>query len=139
MPGSGRLARGTTRKEQKAAFFALLDRAASGTAAAPELGLNVNTCYQWVWKAGLAGKRPDPGRRDEFFRLRKAGVSRREAARTVRVHPRTAQEWDCGIRKTDGRRIYPDGRVVDYKRGVTTMDDSHGHDGSLPAGLSLGA
>lgn len=119
-------------QEQKAAFFALLERAGSASAAAAELGLNVNTCYQWVWKAGIAGKRPDPGRRDEFFGLRKAGVSRREAAKTVGVHPRTAQEWDCGIRKSGGRRIYPDGRVVDYKRGVTTMTTPTGTTAPLP-------
>ncbi|MHA7224451.1 IS30 family transposase [Arthrobacter sp. RHLT1-20] len=48
-------------------------------------------------------------------------MSRREAAAAVSVHPRTAAEWDLGIRKSGDRRIYPDGRVVDYKRGVTTM------------------
>ena len=37
------------------------------------------------------------------------------------AHPRTAAEWDLGVRKSNGRRIYADGRIVDYKRGVTTM------------------
>ncbi|MFF2029908.1 helix-turn-helix domain-containing protein, partial [Arthrobacter sp. NPDC058192] len=34
---------------------------------------------------------------------------------------RTARDWDHGIRKSSNRRIYPDGRVIDYKRGVTSF------------------
>ena len=103
----------------------MFDRLKSTRAAARELGLSPDTCAGWVRKAGLKGygkpgARPHRGR-DEYFRLRKTGSSRREAATAVGVHPKTAAEWDLGIRKSDGRRIYPDGRVVDYKRGVTTM------------------
>jgi transposase-like protein len=103
---------------QKEQFFALFDRVKSTTVAAGELGLNPNTCAAWVRKAGLKGQGkpgtgPHPGR-EEFFRLRKAGVSRRKAAVAVGIHLRTAQEWGQGIRKSGGRRIYPDGRVVDY-------------------------
>jgi transposase, IS30 family len=36
------------------------------------------------------------------------------------VHVRTAQDWDRGVRKLNGRRLYPDGRMVDYARGTTT-------------------
>lgn len=110
---------------QKAEFFVVFDRLKSTTHAARELGLNLATCAGWVRKAGLkshgkTGTGPHPGR-DEYFRLRKTGVSRRKAAAAVGIHLRTAEEWDQGIRKSSGRRIYPDGRVVDYKRGVTTM------------------
>jgi IS30 family transposase len=111
--------------EQKDQFFVVFDRLKSTRDAARELGFNEATCAGWVRKAGLKsygkpGARPHRGR-DEYFRLRKKGLSRRKAAAATGVHPRTAEEWDYGIRKSNGRRIYPDGRLVDYKRGVTTV------------------
>ncbi|MGY2744265.1 IS30 family transposase [Arthrobacter sp. UYCu723] len=119
---------------QKAEFFVVFDRVKSTTQAARELGLNPATCAGWVRKAGLkshgkTGTGPHPGR-DEYFRLRKTGVSRRKAAAAVGIHLRTAEEWDQGIRKSGGRRIYPDGRIVDYKRGVTTMTPPAGTTGT---------
>ena len=112
-------------QEQRVEFFVVFDRLKSTRAAARELGLNPATCAGWVRSAGLKGSgkpgaRPHRGR-DEYFRLRKTGSSRREAATAVGIHPRTAAEWDLGTRKSGARRIYADGRVVDYKRGVTTM------------------
>jgi IS30 family transposase len=118
--------------EQKNQFFAVLDRVGSVTLAAAELGLNRMTCYQWAAKTGIAGKRPDPGRREEFLRLRKAGLNRQEAAGKVGVSVRTARDWDKGIRHSGSRRIYPDGRVVDYKRGVTTTTTAAGATGTVP-------
>ncbi len=63
------------------------------------------------------------GRRRRGFSLalRRTGVHRSAAARQSGVSIRTARDWDQGIRKTNNRRIYPDGRVIDYKRGVTTF------------------
>jgi IS30 family transposase len=113
---------------QKEQFFVLFDRLKNTVETAKELGLNPNTCAAWVRKAGMKGQgKPSAGHhpgREEFFRLRKAGVSRRKAAVAVGIHLRTAEEWDQGIRKSGGRRIYPDGRVVDYKRGVATFTSS---------------
>lgn len=83
-------------QQQKDEFFVVLGRLGTVTAAAEELGLNRNTCMRWASKAGIAGKpgrRPHPGRQ-EFFRLRKAGTSRLEAANTVGVNIRTARDWD---------------------------------------------
>ena len=125
---------------QKAEFFLVFDRVRSTRKAARELGLNPDTCAGWVRKAGLkshgkSGSGPHPGR-DEYFRQRKAGVSRRKAAAAVGIHLRTAEEWDQGIRKSNGRRIYPDGRVVDYKRDVTTMAPPRGATGTLPVPVS---
>ncbi|XWO18325.1 helix-turn-helix domain-containing protein [Paenarthrobacter nitroguajacolicus] len=34
---------------------------------------------------------------------------------------RTARDWDQGIRKSSNRRIYPDGRVVEYNQGVSIL------------------
>ena len=118
---------------QKDEFFVVFDRLKSTRQAARELGLNPDTCAGWVPKAGLKsygkpGAGPHPGR-DEYFRLRKTGLNRREAAAAVGIHLRTAEEWDQGIRKSGDRRIYPDGRVVDYKRGVTTMTPPAGTTG----------
>ncbi|WP_245828051.1 IS30 family transposase [Sinomonas mesophila] len=39
-------------------------------------------------------------------------MTRREAAAAVGVHRNTALDWDAGVRKSHGRRVYPDGRVV---------------------------
>ena len=113
-----RYARSTV--QQKEEFFRVFDRLGNATDAAIELGLNRNTCYQWIRKAGLARKRSERPTREDFFRLRQSGVSRRVAARTLGIHRTTADEWDTGIRRTQNGRIYPDGRAVDYNNGVTT-------------------
>jgi IS30 family transposase len=113
-------------REQKNAFFDLFGRLGSATDAAAQLGLNRNTCYRWIQKAGLARKRADQPSREDFRRLREAGRSRRDAARALGIHPTTASEWDTGVRKTGKGRIYPDGRVVDYKQGVSSVDTPSG-------------
>jgi IS30 family transposase len=98
----------------------VLVSAGSVTAAAAELGLNRGTCYSWARKRGIGGpRRKHPGR-GEYFRLRADGVHRRRAAGQVGVSLRTAGDWDRGIRHTGSRRIHPDGRIVDYKRDVTS-------------------
>ena len=123
-------------QDQKDQFFIVFDRLRSTRAAARELGFSPDTCAAWVRKAGLKshgkpGASPHPGR-DEYFRLRGTGVNRREAASAVGVHPKTAAEWDLGIRKSNGRRIYSDGRLVDYKQGVTTMTTPAAAPGMVP-------
>lgn len=123
-------------QDQKDQFFIVFDRLRSTRAAARELGFSPDTCAAWVRKAGLKshgkpGASPHPGR-DEYFRLRGSGLSRREAASAVGVHPKTAAEWDLGIRKSNGRRIYSDGRLVDYKQGVTTMTTPAAAPGMVP-------
>jgi IS30 family transposase len=107
----------------KESFLASFDRTGSATVSAAELGINRNTAFGWARAAGLRSKRryaAHPGRA-EFDRLRLSGVSRREAARAVGVHPRTAGDWDLGIRSINNTRLYPDGRLVDYVRGTTTL------------------
>jgi transposase, IS30 family len=112
--------------EQKEEFFRVFDRTGSVTDAAAELGLNRDTCYQWIRKAGLARKRSERPTREDFHRLRQAGASRREAAQTLGIHRTTADEWDTGVRRTQNGRIYPDGRAVDYNSGMTTMTTAAG-------------
>ncbi|MDQ0213568.1 transposase-like protein, partial [Arthrobacter bambusae] len=128
---------------QKEEFFLVFDRLKSTRQAARELGLSPDTCAGWVRKAGLkghgkSGTGPHPGR-DEYFRLRKTGASRRTAAAAVGIHLRTAEEWDHGIRKSNGRRIYPDGRIVDYKRGVTTLTPPVGTTGTTRVPVPVSA
>ena len=110
-------------QEQKDEFFSVLDRLGSATEAADTLGLNRRTCRHWARHTGIRGKpgRPVHPKREEYFRLRKAGSTRRDAARAVGVNPRTAEDWDRGIRKTRNGRLYPDGLLVDYTSGVSTM------------------
>jgi len=112
--------------QQKEEFFRVFDRLGNATDAAAELGLNRNTCYQWIRKAGLARKRSERPTREDFFRLRQSGVSRRDAARILGIHRTTADEWDTGIRRTQNGRIYPGGRAVDYNNGVTTTIPASG-------------
>lgn len=105
--------------DDKAKFFAEFDRVGSTTAAAKTLGFNADTCAQWVYKAGLTSRRLGNPRHEEYMRLRKNGATRGDAASTVGIHPRTAKDWDRGVKKAHNGRIYPDGRVVDYTRGVS--------------------
>ncbi len=109
--------------EVKARFFASFDRTGSVTVSARELGLNRSTCARWASAAGLRSNRQRDGhpRRAEYDRLRAAGSTRREAAAAAGVHERTARDWDRRIRKLNGRRLYPDGRLVDYARGTITQ------------------
>ena len=123
--------------DQKDAFFDLFDRLGNATDAAAQLGLNRNTCYRWIQKAGLARKRADQPSREDFRRLRESGQSRRDAARALGIHPTTAGEWDTGVRKTGSGRIYPDGRVVNYKQGVNSFDTPSGNPlGTASPGLA---
>ncbi|ASR04537.1 IS30 family transposase [Gordonia alkanivorans] len=113
--------------ELKELFFEALDREYGNvTAAARSVGVNRATAYGWVRRAGLRGrgKRGTSGHpgRARYDALRAAGVGRREAAKQVGVHIRTARDWDKGIRKIGNARLHPDGRRIDYKTGVTTVD-----------------
>jgi IS30 family transposase len=112
-------------EELKAKFFEVFDDVGSATVAARVVGVNRHTAAGWVRKSGRrsvgpGGAPPHPGRA-EYDRLRREGVARREAARRVGVHERTAEDWDRGVRKSRDARIYPGGRRVDYKTGVTTF------------------
>ena len=108
----------------KARFFEALEHEQCGvTAAARAVGVNRHTAAGWARAAGIRG-RGTPGRgshprRAEYERLRAMGVRRADAASQIGVHIRTAEEWDAGIRKSNGWRIYPNGRRVHYKSGVT--------------------
>jgi transposase, IS30 family len=115
-------------EELRVRFFEALDReGGSITAAARVVGVNRNTAFGWARKAGVRGRGKPGGDghrgRAAYDRLRASGVRRRDAAAQVGVNERTARDWDKGIRKTNGSRLYPDGRLVDYKAGVTTYLD----------------
>ncbi|MGQ4601640.1 IS30 family transposase [Nocardia sp. R6R-6] len=49
-----------------------------------------------------------------------AGWPVARAAREVGVHSRTGEDWRNGIRRSNDKRIRPDGTVVDYRTGTTT-------------------
>jgi IS30 family transposase len=109
----------------KSRFFEALDQANGSVAgAARAVGVSRHTAAGWARKAGIRGRgKPGTGghpRRAEYERLRAAGVRRREAAVQVGVHPRTAQDWDRGIRQIGHSRLHADGRLIDYTTGVIT-------------------
>ena len=107
--------------EIKEAFFEALARTGSTTVAAAKLGLNRDTCYRWVRLAGLARKRSEGPNREDFRKLREAGLSRKEAAAELGISRCAAQEWDNGVRRLRNGRIYRDGRRIDYTSGVMTL------------------
>lgn len=110
----------------KARFFEALDKEdGSITGAALAVGVNRNTAAAWARKAGVRG-RGKPGKgghpgRAEYERLRASGVRRRIAAAQVGINERTARDWDQGIRQIGHKRLYPDGRLIDYNTGVITV------------------
>lgn len=114
-------------EELKVQFFEALEQCEGNiTAAAHVVAVSRNTAYGWSRKAGVRG-RGKPGTaghpgRAEYERLRASGVRRRDAAVQVGVHERTAEDWDKGIRQIGHSRLHPDGRRVDYKTGVTTIE-----------------
>ncbi|GAB2904837.1 IS30-like element ISBlo4 family transposase [Neomicrococcus lactis] len=119
-PGSIGRSRSKYTPEQKAAFFAAFEKHQNVSKAAGEVNIPYPTCYLWAAEAGLKTIRRGARQREEFVRLRAQGMSRREATELVGIHPSTAKDWDNGVRKNGNGRVYPDGRVVNYKSGVTT-------------------
>ncbi|AIY01839.1 transposase [Arthrobacter sp. PAMC 25486] len=115
-----------TSPEQQQEFFDLLATVGSVTEAAKVLGLNRNTCYQWVRRAGLARKRSEQPSREDFLRLRSEGLTRYEATVRLGIHSTTAQEWDAGIHRTKNGRVYPNGRAVDYNKEMTSRTNASG-------------
>lgn len=119
--------------EQKREFFSVLEREGSATVAATELGLNVDTASRWAREAGIASRPVSHRRREEYMRLRATGLSRREAAKALDVPRSQAREWDLGVRKSGGRRIYPTGRGMNYNQNVDSLTVSARPAGKPPA------
>jgi IS30 family transposase len=114
---------GSDRAELRRKFLELVDVTGNVTVAARELGLNPNTAFGWARRAGRRSVRTQQRhpRRDEYEGLRARGVPRRRAAEQVRIHERTAKDWDHGVRKSGSARTYPGGLRVDYAAGTATM------------------
>jgi IS30 family transposase len=111
--------RATPRKytaQDKTEFFRRLALNPNVAAVARELGFTPVTCYAWAYKAGVRtseAHRVNP-RREEFLRLRAAGLTRAEARERVGADRRSATDWDKGITIINRGRVYRDGRVVRY-------------------------
>jgi IS30 family transposase len=110
--------------EQKGEFFSVLEREGSVTVAATELSLNVDTAFRWAREAGIASRPVSHRRREEYVRLRATGLSRREAVKALDVPRGMAREWDLGVRKSGGRRIYPTARGMNYNHDVDSLTAS---------------
>jgi transposase, IS30 family len=96
-------------------FFELLAESGNVSGVARELGFVRVTCYKWAHQAGIFTGKSIDAQREEFDRLRAAGMTRAQVAAQVGVDRRSAADWDKGIRSFYGGRVYPDGRVVRYR------------------------
>ena len=102
--------------ELKAEFLRLVRERQIISTVAHELGIHRPTAYAWARKAGIStseARKVNP-RREEFLRLRAAGLTRVEARARVGADARSATDWDKGITIINRGRVYPDGRVVRY-------------------------
>jgi IS30 family transposase len=106
--------------QERADFFRRLALNPNVSAVAKEMGFPRVTCYAWAHKAGIftsEARKTNP-RREEFLRLRAAGLTRAEARQRVGADSRSAVDWDKGITIISRGRVYPDGRVVRYPEPI---------------------
>ena len=106
--------------EEKEEFFRRLALNPNVSAVAKEMGFPRVTCYVWAHKVGIftsEARKPNP-RREEFLRLRAAGLSRAEGRQRVGADARSATDWDKGTTIINRGRVYPDGRVVRYPEPI---------------------
>jgi IS30 family transposase len=106
--------------QEKEEFFRRLGLNPNVSAVAKEMGFPRVTCYAWAHKAGIftsEARKTNP-RREEFLRLRAAGLTRAEARERVGADARSATDWDKGITIINRGRVYPDGRVVRYPEPI---------------------
>jgi IS30 family transposase len=101
--------------EEKSLFFRRLTEGGTISSIARELGFNRVTCYVWAHNAGIFPAQYADAKRQEFLRLRREGLSRREAAARLGIEGHQASDWDKGIRVFSKGRVYPDGKVVLYR------------------------
>ena len=124
----------------KAEFLKLVRERQIISTVARELGIHKPTAYAWARKAGIStseARRVNP-RREEFLRLRAAGLTRAQARTEVGADARSATDWDKGITIIKRGRIYPDGRVVRYPErdtGVVPERRSRAIGGSVDLNL----
>lgn len=118
------LPRRTYREAERAEFLDAFERLGKVSLAAREVGLHPASCYKWLVDAGIDAKKHSRARRAEYFRLREAGTARADAARQTGLNIRTAIDWDQGIEHASNRRVYPDGRVIDYNKDVSVLSEA---------------
>ena len=112
------------REAEKVRFLEAFERLGKVSLAAREVGVHPASCYQWLIDAGIDAKKRGRARRAEYFRLRESGVTRADAARQTGLSLRTAIDWDQGIQHASNRRVYPDGRILDYNKEVRVLSDT---------------
>ena len=112
------------REVEKTGFLEAFERLGKVSLAAREVGLHPASCYKWLADAGIDAKKHSRARRAEYFRLRESGVTRADAARQTGLNLRTAIDWDQGIEHANNRRVYPDGRIIDYNKEVAPLSET---------------
>ena len=112
------------READKIEFLDAFERLGKVSLAAREVGLHAASCYKWLVDAGIDAKKRSRARRAEYFRLRESGIARADAARLTGLNIRTAIDWDQGIEHASNRRVYPNGRVIDYNKEVPVLSEA---------------
>ena len=117
----GRL-RGAGKPADSRQIVEVFDRTGSINKAAIECGVAFCVARRILVAAGLVDAAPrafgKPEAKKRFLELMDQGWTAARAAREVGVNERTGRDWRQGIRRTRNTRIYPDGRVVDYRSGT---------------------
>ncbi|GAB3137694.1 hypothetical protein [Marisediminicola antarctica] len=112
------------REAEKARFLEAFERLGKVSLATREVRVHPASCCQWLIDAGIDAKKNGRARRAEYFRLQDSGVARADAARQTGLSLRTAIDWDQGIQHASNRRVYPDGRILDYNKAVPVLSDA---------------
>src|SRR3546814_19742898 len=109
--------------ELKAEFLRLVRERQIISTVAHELGIHRPTAHVWARKAGISTReaRQVTPRRDEFLRLRAAGLTRLEARTRVRASARSPTGRDKGSTILNRGPVYPDARVVRYPAKNNTV------------------
>ena len=107
---------------QRARVLAVFASAGSVNQAAHAAGVSHAAARRVLVLAGQVPSQTSPrGKaqaRARFGELITAGWSATRAAREVGVNERTARDWRNGVRRSNGKRFYPNGVVVDSTTGT---------------------
>ncbi|MDQ0276692.1 IS30 family transposase/molybdenum-dependent DNA-binding transcriptional regulator ModE [Arthrobacter silviterrae] len=107
-------------QEHKDVFFTVLARVGSISVAARELGLPKSRCTNWARNAGIKSIHPGVAKRAEYFRLREAGVGRKEAAAAAGASRKSGYLWENERDRAKDRAVSSESLDLPYKQEVKT-------------------
>ncbi len=107
-------------QEHRDVFFTVLARVGSISVAARELGLPKSRCANWARNAGIKSIHPGVAKRAEYFRLREAGVGRKEAAAAAGASRKSGYLWENERDRANDRAVSSESLDLPYKQEVKT-------------------